>query len=144
MFCELICALLATLAAIIDLRTRRIPNLLTYGALVFGLALHFWLDRLTGLGGSVVAALVVGVPFLPLVLRGGMGGGDLKLALSLGAIAGKLDDAVFLLLSTSLAGLALALVAAARAKRFFGVPLAYGPAFAVGAWALVFWREVGR
>jgi hypothetical protein len=68
----------------------------------------------------------------------------LKLALALGAIAGKLDDAVFLLLSTSLAGLILALLAAARAKRFFGVPLAYGPAFAAGAWSLVIWRQVGR
>src|ERR1700690_1093829 len=126
MFFEGCAAAVADVAALFDLRTRRIPNPLTYGALAFGLLAHLSVDRLAGLGLALLCALVVGLPFLPLVLRGGMGGGDLKLALALGAIAGKLDDAVFLLFATAFAGLVLALVAAARAKRFFGVPLTYG------------------
>jgi Flp pilus assembly protein protease CpaA len=71
-----------------DLRTRRIPNLLTGGSallgLAFNLALHQQQGALHSLEGWVAGVLLLSLPFL----LGGMGGGDLKLLGAVGAWAG--------------------------------------------------------
>jgi len=77
---------LALVAAAIDLRTRTIPNVLTWGALTLAVAAHAWLARGPGALAAIVCALVAAIPFLPAVLAGGMGGGDLKLSLAIGAV----------------------------------------------------------
>lgn len=73
-------------AAVWDLRTERIPNLLSLAGLLAGLLVHL---ALGGARGAMLAALGAAVFALPFVLPwwlGGLGGGDVKLALALGSI----------------------------------------------------------
>ena len=98
----------AVCAAISDVKERRIPNLLTYPALVVGLLLqgilHGWRGLLLAVGG----ALLFGGVFLLFYLVRAMGAGDVKLAAALGCIVGA--SATFqLMFLTALAGGALAI-----------------------------------
>lgn len=79
--------LVMLIGAIWDVRTRRIPNWLTLGGMAFGLALaplSGWSGLLSGVEG-VGLALVVSAPLL---LLGGVGGGDAKLLMAAGAFLG--------------------------------------------------------
>jgi prepilin peptidase CpaA len=99
-------ALLA-LAAWSDVRTRRIPNVLTVSGFAIALALHSFVGGAavwSGLMGASIA-LVIG---LLLLATGGMGGGDAKLLIMVGAFLGPQGFLMALLLTT-LAGGALAL-----------------------------------
>jgi prepilin peptidase CpaA len=76
------------LAAIVDLRTRRIPNALTFGGAAAALVYHAFTSGPRGLGLSA-AGWAVGVAlFLPMFLLRGMGGGDVKLLGAVGAWLG--------------------------------------------------------
>jgi prepilin peptidase CpaA len=82
-------ALLAMLsvAVVTDLRTRRIPNLVTVTGLAAGLVLAALLQGgvpLSALAGAGLA-LLLAVPFLAL---GALGGGDVKLLAAVGAFVG--------------------------------------------------------
>jgi len=79
---------LASIACWTDLRTRRIPNVLTFGAAAAGLAFHAFSGNgpLTALAGWFTGVLI----FAPLFLLRGMGAGDLKLLGALGAWLGPL------------------------------------------------------
>jgi len=76
---------LGGLACVCDLRTRRIPNVLTFGgaavALGYALASRGFGGLLTSLEGWGVGLAL----FLPMFLLGGMGAGDVKLLACLGA-----------------------------------------------------------
>jgi prepilin peptidase CpaA len=98
--CSLLCA---TVGAVYDITTRRIPNALTLPAIVFGLLLHFTLGGWRQLGTAAAAGLCCGLIFLLFHLAGGMGGGDVKLIAAVGCIAG-LSLIQPLLILTSLAG----------------------------------------
>jgi prepilin peptidase CpaA len=103
---------LVTLAAALDTRTRRIPNVLTVSALFVALALRSFLGGgalLDGVQGAGLAMLLV----LPLFALGGLGGGDLKLLVAVGAFLGPRDLMVALLV-TAVAGGVLALVETIR------------------------------
>ena len=101
--------LIALVACITDLRTRRIPNVLTFGAAAAGLAFHALLPQGDGLVGAVLG-LVVGIAvfFIPFALRG-MGGGDVKLLGALGAWLG-VSEIVWLALYTGVAGGVMAII----------------------------------
>lgn len=86
-------------AAVVDLRTKEIPNWLTLGALVVGVALHMGLGAgragaVAGLregGWAIVGALACGlVPFV-FWRRGAFGGGDVKMMAAVGALLLPLD-----------------------------------------------------
>jgi len=99
-----IAVLLVALAACIwDVRTRRIPNALTFGTALAGLLFH----RLaSGTDGALFAAggWVVGLAiFLPFFVFRGMGGGDVKLLAALGAWLGP-HDAFWLAIYSGIAG----------------------------------------
>jgi prepilin peptidase CpaA len=101
----------SAIAAVCDLRTGRIPNALTLGALLAGLAFSAvdgagW-GLLTSLAGCAVGLAVL----LPIFAFGGMGGGDVKLLAALGAWLGPLG-ALRAALAASLAGGVLALMVA--------------------------------
>ena len=101
------------LAAALDVRTRRIPNVLTVGALLAALALQTPAGGtavLGGLGGAALALLFV-VPFF---LLGALGGGDAKLIVAAGAFLGPAEVPGALGV-TALAGGVLAIAAAVRA-----------------------------
>lgn len=94
---------LSLAACVVDVRTRRIPNVLTLGAALAGLlvqiALHGSDGALAAASGWLVGALL----FLPLFALGGMGGGDVKLLAALGAWLGP-RDAVWLAAYSAIAG----------------------------------------
>jgi prepilin peptidase CpaA len=99
----------AVTAAITDVRDRRIPNRLTYPAMIAGLAvqaaLHGWRGLLLGLGG----ALIFGGLFLIFHLVRAMGAGDVKLAAALGFIIGPAGSWQ-VMFATAVAGGALAIL----------------------------------
>lgn len=76
----ILAAVVAAIAAALDAHARRIPNLLTLPAIILGVAL----------GGPAAAlwALAAALPALALWARAEAGGGDVKLAAALGALAG--------------------------------------------------------
>jgi prepilin peptidase CpaA len=91
-----------------DLRTRRIPNYLTLGMAVAGLAYNFMDQGLNGLTNGILGMLL-GFAFLILpYLWGGMGAGDVKALAALGAWLGP-RLTVFLFCYMGIAGGVIAL-----------------------------------
>ena len=117
----------AIAAAVIDLRSREIPDSLSVGSGVAGLlaAVAGFLDQ-SG-WTSFLSILVVFVVSVIAAWRGGFGGGDVKLLAGLAAWL-SLPSALAMLFWTAIAGAALSIAAAARGKD----DLAYGPAIAMG------------
>ena len=109
-------AFTAGAGAIHDLKTRRIPNRLTGGALLAGLTLHLALGGATSAESSLLAGLLAGAAFLVFYLAGGMGAGDVKLMAAVGALAGLLPLQRILMV-TVLVGALLALGIALRQGR---------------------------
>jgi prepilin peptidase CpaA len=78
----------ALTAAVCDLRTRRIPNLLTFGGTATALAFHAFVGGPAGLS-MCLAGWVLGIAlFFPFFAMRGLGGGDVKLLGALGAWLG--------------------------------------------------------
>jgi prepilin peptidase CpaA len=103
---------LVVLAAGADLRSRRIPNILTLTGLVTGLALR----SAGGLGALADGVLGVGLAIVvavPLFALGGLGGGDTKLLAAVGAFMGPSRLVGALLLIALLGGL-MAVIDAGR------------------------------
>lgn len=99
-----ICTLtIACVACVTDLRTRRIPNVLTFGAALAGLAFQFATGGVAALGQAGLGWLLGAVVFLLPFALGGLGGGDVKLLAALGAWLGP-ADAMWLVLYTGIAG----------------------------------------
>ena len=98
----------ASLAAAWDLRYGRIPNRLTYTAIVVGLLLRAmlggWRSCLDGLGAGLIGG---GIFFIFFLVRG-MGAGDVKLMTAVGVWAG-LRQLPAILIASALAGGILAL-----------------------------------
>lgn len=99
----------AVCAAVTDFRERRIPNWLTYPAMIAGLisqmALHGWKGLLLGSGGG----LLFGGVFLLFHIVRAMGAGDVKLAAALGCIIGPAAS-LRVMFTTAVAGGALAII----------------------------------
>jgi prepilin peptidase CpaA len=91
-----------------DLKTRRIPNYLTLGTAVAGLAFNFMTQGLPGLGNGILGMLL-GFAFLIVpYLWGGMGAGDVKALAALGAWLGP-QLTLFLFCYMGIAGGVIAL-----------------------------------
>ena len=115
MFFTVILVIACAIAAVTDLATRRVPNVLTFGLAAVAII------------GSVQHGLIA-LPFALIAYsallalgsvaygRGWFGGGDVKL-LAAGAICAGWPGAVLFFLATGLAGGALALFELARARR---------------------------
>ena len=75
-------------ASWIDLKEQRIPNFLTFSALIIGvslqLLLHGWEGLTYSLGGMAIGFLIL----IPFYIKGGMGAGDVKLMAAAGAFLG--------------------------------------------------------
>jgi prepilin peptidase CpaA len=106
---HIFCLIIASLACVTDLNTRRIPNGLTFGAALLGFVYQFLSGGLDGLGAAALGWFVGAAIFIVPFALGGLGGGDVKLLAALGAWLGP-GDAVWLALYTAVAGGAMALV----------------------------------
>jgi prepilin peptidase CpaA len=81
-------ACVAVIAAISDLRWRRIPNALTLPAVILGISLHTLRSGWEGLAFSLWGMAIGGSVLLFFYILGGMGAGDVKLMAGIGALAG--------------------------------------------------------
>jgi prepilin peptidase CpaA len=115
------------IAAWWDLRTRKIPNLLTYPMMLFGIAYHILTAGLDGLGFSMAGLLTGTAIFLIPYLLGGMGAGDAKLMGAAGALLGTTAVIVAAVVSVLL-GLVYAVV-------LLLIHRTYGRAFMERSWA---------
>jgi len=91
-------------AAWTDVRSRRIPNVLTLSG--FGVALALRLTAGPGAGiEGVIGAILAFVLCLPFFVLGVLGGGDAKLLMALGAFMGPRDLLLAMLLIASIGGI---------------------------------------
>ena len=104
---------IASAACVTDLRTRRVPNVLTLGAAVAAMAFHA-----AGHGGSGLLFALFGwglglLVFLPLFALRGIGGGDVKLLAALGAWLGP-SMVLWVAAFAAIAGGVFALIVSAK------------------------------
>jgi prepilin peptidase CpaA len=103
--------LVGFVACVTDLRSRRIPNVLTFGAagaaLIYGLVVGGWWGLAMAALGWVIGAAAFFIPFA----LGGLGAGDVKLLAAMGAWLGP-AGAFWLALYTGVAGGVMAIAVA--------------------------------
>lgn len=104
---------LAGVAAVHDLLTKKIPNWLTGPGIVLGVLLHLVLGGVAQAGWSILAGLLAGALFLLFFLAGGMGAGDVKLIAAIGCLVG-IGSIKDVLLASVFLGSILALALAAK------------------------------
>lgn len=124
-----------------DLLAYRVPNVITYPAIVLALAAGLLMpdaEILNALGGGALAG---GILLLPsLITRGaGMGMGDVKLATFVGLALG-LQLAVGALVLTAVAGGVVSVLLMALRLRGRGDPIPYAPFISAGAVVVLLWR----
>jgi prepilin peptidase CpaA len=103
---------ICVLACVTDLRTRRIPNLLTLGGAVLALLYILSIDGWRAVLSVSILGWAAGLAvFLPFYLLGGLGAGDVKLVACIGAWLGPVL-ALWTGLYAALAGGVMAVVLA--------------------------------
>ncbi len=126
---DVVCLALLIVASAIDLRTRRIPNLLTFGGLAIGLGLNFTVVTALygiapglkqGLLPAVAGAVFLFVFFLGFAAVKAVGLGDVKLMAAVGAFV-RWPLALWVLAYVLLAGAGLAFVYAVRQRQLGAV-----------------------
>ena len=123
------------LACIFDVRTRRIPNALTFSAIASALLFHALNGGLSAAGWSLAGCFLGLALFFPMFALRGMGAGDVKLLAAVGAWLGP-SEVAMVALAASLAGGVLAI----------GVALAHGylKTAVKNLWMLLmYWRVMG-
>jgi prepilin peptidase CpaA len=114
-------AALVLVAAVSDVRSRTIPNWLTFGGVAAGLAANFlvhgWAGVKTGAIGLGVALLL----FVPLFALRWLGGGDAKLMFAIGAFLGATGLITVFIIDAILGGIAalILMLAKGRVRRTF-------------------------
>ncbi|MHC4988495.1 MAG: A24 family peptidase [Planctomycetota bacterium] len=107
-------------AALADIKSRRIPNVLTLPLLAAGIVQAACLSGFDGLKSSLLAAFVLGLPYVLLFAFAGGGAGDAKLMAAVGSWLG-FESGIVALLAISICAVVLALLKAIFARRFFEV-----------------------
>jgi len=127
--------LVGAVACITDFRSRRIPNVLTFGASVAAFAFWAASSGLAGLTFSLAGWLAGCLLFLPWFLLRGMGAGDVKLLAALGAWVGP-GAALWIALYAAVAGGVFAVIVT-LARGYLGTMFR-------NVWGLLmFWRIAG-
>src|SRR5688500_13461019 len=122
-------------ACVFDVRTRRIPNVLTLSAAVAGLLYHLATSGLGGLQTAAAGWILGLLLLLPYFALGSMGGGDVKLVAALGAGLGPWETfwlAMYAGIAGGVLGLIVALAHGYLRRAITNVSLIFG-----------FWATVG-
>jgi prepilin peptidase CpaA len=110
-------AVVLVVAAIIDGRSLKVPNWLTFPFAAGGVLFSFWPGGLSTVDS--LAGLALGLALLlPLYAVGGMGAGDVKLLAGVGAWVGPAIT-LWSFVATVLVGAAMAIFMMARSGKFF-------------------------
>jgi prepilin peptidase CpaA len=106
---QILLAILVAVAAVFDIRYRRIPNWLVLTGIIAGLAWNLSTSGLPGLGRGAAGLGVGFVLYFPLYLIRARGAGDVKLLAAVGAITGPVN-CVWIFFLTAILGGIIALV----------------------------------
>jgi prepilin peptidase CpaA len=114
---DLLLLLMVAAAAINDLTSRRIPNLLLLGGMIGALVLHLLSAHplhalLAWLGGATLGLLM----FLPFYLVRGMAAGDVKMMAAVGAFSGPGEALQIAILAWCLGGVMALVLVLARGR----------------------------
>jgi len=135
------------LTIVIDAMTQIIPDEISIAVLAGA-----WIFLFASSGASVspgwlaslIGMFVLAVPFFIFAFFGGMGMGDVKLALGLGALFGwqlVIVSGALAIFIGGLIAIALILVLKALGKYKRGIPIPFGPYLALGAMICLFWGD---
>lgn len=106
---QVLLATLVIVAAVFDLRTRKIPNWLCAAGVISGFAFQIALFRWAGVREALLGTGLALLVYVPLFALRAVGGGDVKLMAAVGSMAGpKAWIAIFLV--TAIAGGVIAIV----------------------------------
>ncbi len=144
LFINLVLFAVLALACVTDLRSRRIPNALTFGTVALGLALNGVLFGFDGLRESAQGTGIGLALLMPLFMLRWMGAGDVKLMAAVGALKGP-EYVFFACLWAAVFGGAIALLGLIRSQRlglalthlyYSGVSPNTGGSFMKAAWRM--------
>lgn len=106
---QIVLTVLVLTAGVYDIVYRRIPNWLAASGLALGVSLNTFLFEWAGLKASLLGIGFAFLIYFPLYLLRGMGAGDVKLMMAVGALAGPASwFAIFIL--TGILGGVIAIV----------------------------------
>jgi prepilin peptidase CpaA len=113
---QVLLVIMVAIAAGFDLRYRRIPNWLVGTGLVWGMLMNTLLFGWPGLKTSLLGIGLAFIVYFPLFLVRGMGAGDVKLMMAVGALVGPLNW-LYIFVMTGILGGAAALLLLAWRRR---------------------------
>lgn len=124
-----------------DLLSYRVPNVITYPAIIGALTIAFAMPDANPWNALAGAGLAGGVLLVPALLTGGtgMGMGDVKLAAFVGLAIGFVNAPAAMLIMALLGG-GVAFVLLATGLRNKGEPIPYAPFISIGALVALFWQ----
>ena len=103
-------------AAFCDMRTQKIPNILTFPLFLSGLVWALFYGGLSGLGESFVACVILALPYILLFIFANGGAGDAKLMGAIGAWLG-FNSGIIVLLCVATAGIIFSILKAMSKKK---------------------------
>ena len=109
-----------TTSAIIDFRTQKIPNLITFPTIIIALLYHFFINGIDGLTFSALG-LATGIALLIIpYMLGFSGAGDAKLMGAVGAVLGSKSVFIAFLITTLVGGVYAVIILLLNKKQFKG------------------------
>jgi prepilin signal peptidase PulO-like enzyme (type II secretory pathway) len=141
-FAPILFTLVLLLLAVIDVRRRRVPDVIVFPATAVALTLAWQQDELASALAGAVLALAIFLVLYEVGRRrfgvGALGMGDVKLAMLIGVMVGLRSTPITLALGILLAGAAAALLLV-RGRVRPGDSLAYGPYLSAAA-IITMWK----
>jgi prepilin peptidase CpaA len=101
---EIVLTALVIVAAVYDIRFRRIPNRLVLTGFCLGLALNVFFLRVDGLILALLGAALAFAVYLPFFALRAMGAGDVKLMIAIGAFVGARNWLILFFITAILGG----------------------------------------
>lgn len=115
-YVEATLAAMVLIAAFTDLKRREIPNWLTLGGILAGIALNTWLAGLAGLKTAGMGLGLAALIFIPLFIMRWLGGGDVKIMGAIGSLAGPQYMIVIFVFDAILGGIAALVLIIVRGR----------------------------